>query len=145
MLQRSDGGGVFDALDRMNGQTLCGCNTVTACQVCSCYLCNINCFISTLWFSCFWKQRIKIVQIFYPIPLGVGGCTASIFFPTSSWLILEIFQSLGPGPPSKFIPAEIMKSCFYPLKCEIYSCALIGQPVGDLNKCLKHTHGLSLQ
>ncbi|KAH8508522.1 hypothetical protein H0E87_010583 [Populus deltoides] len=29
---RSDGGGVFDALDRMNGQTLCGCNTVTACQ-----------------------------------------------------------------------------------------------------------------
>uniref|UniRef100_A0A5B6ZSV3 Putative PI-PLC X domain-containing protein n=1 Tax=Davidia involucrata TaxID=16924 RepID=A0A5B6ZSV3_DAVIN len=29
---RSDGGGVFDALDRMNGQTLCGCGTVTACQ-----------------------------------------------------------------------------------------------------------------
>lgn len=29
---RSDGGGVFDALDRMNGQTLCGCSTVTACQ-----------------------------------------------------------------------------------------------------------------
>ncbi|KAF8377570.1 hypothetical protein HHK36_030952 [Tetracentron sinense] len=29
---RSDGGGVFDAVDRMNGQTLCGCNTVTACQ-----------------------------------------------------------------------------------------------------------------
>ncbi|XP_010270304.1 PREDICTED: PI-PLC X domain-containing protein At5g67130 [Nelumbo nucifera] len=30
---RSDGGGVFDALDRMNGLTLCGCSTVTACQV----------------------------------------------------------------------------------------------------------------
>ncbi|XP_028061724.1 PI-PLC X domain-containing protein At5g67130-like isoform X2 [Camellia sinensis] len=30
---RSDGGGVFDALDRMNGQTLCGCSSVTACQV----------------------------------------------------------------------------------------------------------------
>ncbi|KAF8410090.1 hypothetical protein HHK36_002612 [Tetracentron sinense] len=29
---RSDGGGVFDAVDRMNGQTLCGCSTVTACQ-----------------------------------------------------------------------------------------------------------------
>ncbi|XP_077211515.1 PLC-like phosphodiesterases superfamily protein [Tasmannia lanceolata] len=29
---RSDGGGVFDAIDRMNGQALCGCSTVTACQ-----------------------------------------------------------------------------------------------------------------
>ncbi|XP_076887451.1 PI-PLC X domain-containing protein At5g67130-like [Bidens hawaiensis] len=29
---RSDGGGVFDALDRMNGHTLCGCVSVTACQ-----------------------------------------------------------------------------------------------------------------
>ncbi|KAJ9670713.1 hypothetical protein PVL29_026939 [Vitis rotundifolia] len=29
---RSDGGGVFDVLDRMNGQTLCGCSTVSACQ-----------------------------------------------------------------------------------------------------------------
>lgn len=29
---RSDGGGVFDALDRMNGQALCGCNSVSACQ-----------------------------------------------------------------------------------------------------------------
>uniref|UniRef100_A0A2P2KJL0 Uncharacterized protein MANES_12G104600 n=1 Tax=Rhizophora mucronata TaxID=61149 RepID=A0A2P2KJL0_RHIMU len=29
---RSDGGGVFDDLDLMNGQTLCGCRTVTACQ-----------------------------------------------------------------------------------------------------------------
>ncbi|GMP23499.1 hypothetical protein CsSME_00001072 [Camellia sinensis var. sinensis] len=28
---RSDGGGVFDALDRMNGQALCGCSSVTAC------------------------------------------------------------------------------------------------------------------
>lgn len=33
ILQRSDGGGVFDVLDKMNGQTLCGCSTVTACQV----------------------------------------------------------------------------------------------------------------
>ncbi|KAL7214955.1 hypothetical protein ACSBR1_027187 [Camellia fascicularis] len=31
-MQRSDGGGVFDALDRMNGQTLCGYGSVTACQ-----------------------------------------------------------------------------------------------------------------
>ncbi|KAK1422037.1 hypothetical protein QVD17_24879 [Tagetes erecta] len=30
--KRSDGGGVFDALDRMNGQTLCGCASVTGCQ-----------------------------------------------------------------------------------------------------------------
>ncbi|KAL8143244.1 hypothetical protein V2J09_016276 [Rumex salicifolius] len=29
---RSDGGGAFDILDRMNGQRLCGCNTITACQ-----------------------------------------------------------------------------------------------------------------
>ncbi|KAF5202981.1 Pi-plc x domain-containing protein, partial [Thalictrum thalictroides] len=29
---RSDGGGVFDVLDRMNGQSLCGCSTITACQ-----------------------------------------------------------------------------------------------------------------
>ncbi|KAK9948958.1 hypothetical protein M0R45_004510 [Rubus argutus] len=29
---RSDGGGVFDAVDRMNGATLCGCSTITACQ-----------------------------------------------------------------------------------------------------------------
>ncbi|KAG6768105.1 hypothetical protein POTOM_027002 [Populus tomentosa] len=29
---RSDGGGVFDAMDRLNGQA-CGCSTVTACQV----------------------------------------------------------------------------------------------------------------
>ncbi|KAH9663627.1 PI-PLC X domain-containing protein [Citrus sinensis] len=29
---RSDGGGVFDVLDKMNGQTLCGCSTVLACQ-----------------------------------------------------------------------------------------------------------------
>ncbi|KAF6143963.1 hypothetical protein GIB67_017571, partial [Kingdonia uniflora] len=30
---RSDGEGVFDAVDRMNGQALCGCPTVTTCQV----------------------------------------------------------------------------------------------------------------
>ncbi|CAN4082933.1 unnamed protein product [Withania somnifera] len=30
---RSDGGGVFNVLDQMNGQTLCGCSTVMACQV----------------------------------------------------------------------------------------------------------------
>ncbi|XP_010263486.1 PREDICTED: PI-PLC X domain-containing protein At5g67130-like isoform X2 [Nelumbo nucifera] len=29
---RNDGEGVFDALDRMNGFTLCGCTTVSACQ-----------------------------------------------------------------------------------------------------------------
>uniref|UniRef100_A0A1D1ZHL9 PI-PLC X domain-containing protein At5g67130 n=1 Tax=Anthurium amnicola TaxID=1678845 RepID=A0A1D1ZHL9_9ARAE len=29
---RSDGGGVFDVVDRMNGQTVCGCPTVAACQ-----------------------------------------------------------------------------------------------------------------
>ncbi|BFG38848.1 hypothetical protein CerSpe_251210 [Prunus speciosa] len=29
---RSDGVGVFDAVDRMNGRTLCGCSTVNACQ-----------------------------------------------------------------------------------------------------------------
>ncbi|KAF7809844.1 PI-PLC X domain-containing protein [Senna tora] len=29
---RSDGGGVFDILDKMNGRSLCGCSTVTACQ-----------------------------------------------------------------------------------------------------------------
>ncbi|KAM7251272.1 hypothetical protein ACFE04_023155 [Oxalis oulophora] len=29
---RSDGGGVFDAVDKMNGHSLCGCSTVAACQ-----------------------------------------------------------------------------------------------------------------
>ncbi|KQJ86917.1 PI-PLC X domain-containing protein At5g67130 [Brachypodium distachyon] len=29
---RSDGGGVFDVQDRINGLTLCGCNTISACQ-----------------------------------------------------------------------------------------------------------------
>uniref|UniRef100_A0A803KXZ0 Uncharacterized protein n=1 Tax=Chenopodium quinoa TaxID=63459 RepID=A0A803KXZ0_CHEQI len=29
---RSDGPGVFDILDKMNGQSLCGCTTITACQ-----------------------------------------------------------------------------------------------------------------
>ncbi|XP_038723860.1 PI-PLC X domain-containing protein At5g67130 isoform X1 [Tripterygium wilfordii] len=29
---RSDGGGAFDALDRMNGAMVCGCSTITACQ-----------------------------------------------------------------------------------------------------------------
>ncbi|XP_057416182.1 PI-PLC X domain-containing protein At5g67130-like [Lotus japonicus] len=29
---RSDGGGVFDIVDKMNGQELCGCSTITACQ-----------------------------------------------------------------------------------------------------------------
>ncbi|OVA15852.1 Phospholipase C [Macleaya cordata] len=29
---RSDGGGVFDAVDNMNGQNLCGCSTIAACQ-----------------------------------------------------------------------------------------------------------------
>ncbi|OWM66275.1 hypothetical protein CDL15_Pgr013492 [Punica granatum] len=29
---RSDGGGVFEALDRINGQRLCGCTTIAACQ-----------------------------------------------------------------------------------------------------------------
>ncbi|KAI4330272.1 hypothetical protein MLD38_028572 [Melastoma candidum] len=29
---RSDGGGVFDVLDKINGQTLCGCSTLIACQ-----------------------------------------------------------------------------------------------------------------
>jgi len=64
MVQRSDGGGVFDAMDRMNGQA-CGCSTVTACQVYPFYLCHINCLTSTLWFSCFWKQRIKNFQFWH--------------------------------------------------------------------------------
>lgn len=29
---RSDGGGIFDIVDRMNGHSLCGCSTVAACQ-----------------------------------------------------------------------------------------------------------------
>ncbi|KAJ1256371.1 hypothetical protein BS78_K042300 [Paspalum vaginatum] len=30
---RSDGGGVFDVQDRINGLALCGCNTISTCQV----------------------------------------------------------------------------------------------------------------
>ncbi|XP_028764156.1 PI-PLC X domain-containing protein At5g67130 isoform X1 [Neltuma alba] len=29
---RSDGGGVFDVVDKMNGHALCGCSTIAACQ-----------------------------------------------------------------------------------------------------------------
>ncbi|XP_050920436.1 PI-PLC X domain-containing protein At5g67130 [Lathyrus oleraceus] len=29
---RSDGGGVFDIVDKINGHSLCGCGTVAACQ-----------------------------------------------------------------------------------------------------------------
>lgn len=32
-MQRSDGGGVFDIQDRINGLNLCGCKTITSCQV----------------------------------------------------------------------------------------------------------------
>lgn len=32
-MQRSDGGGVFEILDRMNGPVICGCETLAACQV----------------------------------------------------------------------------------------------------------------
>lgn len=42
-LQRSDGGGVFEILDRMNGPVLCGCETLAACQVIA-YL-----VVITLW------------------------------------------------------------------------------------------------
>lgn len=41
-MQRSDGGGVFDALDRMNGPTLCGCSTIAACQVCCSFMIKKN-------------------------------------------------------------------------------------------------------
>lgn len=44
LMQRSDGGGVFDTVDRMNGQSLCGCNTIAACQV-SPY----NLFLHLVW------------------------------------------------------------------------------------------------
>ncbi|XP_020581190.1 PI-PLC X domain-containing protein At5g67130 isoform X2 [Phalaenopsis equestris] len=36
---RSDGRGVFDILDRMNGLTLCGCPTVFACK---CWICSLG-------------------------------------------------------------------------------------------------------
>ncbi|KAK9285943.1 hypothetical protein L1049_025145 [Liquidambar formosana] len=49
---RSDGGGVFDAVDRMNGQTMCGCSTVTACQVCPHYNLKVHCFDYIFQFSC---------------------------------------------------------------------------------------------
>jgi hypothetical protein len=33
LMQRSNGGGVFEVVDRINGHMLCGCDTVMACQV----------------------------------------------------------------------------------------------------------------
>ena len=32
-MQRSDGGGAFQALDTLNGELLCGCDDVHACVV----------------------------------------------------------------------------------------------------------------
>lgn len=55
-LQRSDGGGVFDIQDRINGLALCGCSTLAACQVLCCFLYNLlfifyisGVFVSTIW------------------------------------------------------------------------------------------------
>lgn len=33
MMQRSDGGGTFQAVDMLNGKSLCGCDDVQACVV----------------------------------------------------------------------------------------------------------------
>jgi hypothetical protein len=62
LMQRSDGGGVFDAVDRMNGATLCGCSTVTACQVCLYYLFWHSVFFMNLFFS----PSKSVFKILYP-------------------------------------------------------------------------------
>ena len=34
LMQRSEGGGAFEAVDTLNGELLCGCNDVHSCVVC---------------------------------------------------------------------------------------------------------------
>ncbi|XP_050206411.1 PI-PLC X domain-containing protein At5g67130 [Mercurialis annua] len=64
---RSDGGGVFDVLDRMNGQTLCGCSTVTACQA------------GAPFGSC---KNIAVPST-SPVTAATGSFTGSVQFSTS--------------------------------------------------------------
>ena len=88
-MQRSDGGGVFDVVDRMNGPTLCGCSTLTACQVCLLYL-STTCSSSTFLLG------------------GGGGCVlfCFFFFPPFffaeyiflSWLLTILANPMGLNP-----------------------------------------------
>ena len=71
-MQRSDGGGVFDVVDRMNGPTLCGCSTLTACQVCLLYL-STTCSSSTFLLG------------------GGGGCVLFCFLFSLSFLLNTFF------------------------------------------------------
>lgn len=70
ILQRSDGGGVFDVLDKMNGQTLCGCSTVLACQVCP------NTYQRTLLLQIQTLDHLLLspfLLFFFVLVLGGGG------------------------------------------------------------------------
>ena len=49
IMQRSDGGGSFEAVDMLNGKLLCGCDDVHACVV-------------TLFYSLFGIQNASLVH-----------------------------------------------------------------------------------
>lgn len=54
-LQRSDGGGVFDIQDRINGLALCGCSTLAACQVLCCFIYKFIIHILYFWGLCIYN------------------------------------------------------------------------------------------
>ncbi|KAE9614300.1 putative PLC-like phosphodiesterase, TIM beta/alpha-barrel domain-containing protein [Lupinus albus] len=66
---RSDGGGVFDIVDKMNGHSLCGCTTVTACQV------------GAPFGSC---KNISAPSTIPPINYPAGSFTGSVQFSKSA-------------------------------------------------------------
>lgn len=87
VVQRSDGGGVFYDLDSMNGQRLCGCNTIAACQVC--HKTEFTCLKSIDNFSSDY-QLSHLRAYGSPIMMGFGwfSSKASISSKTGQFLIM---------------------------------------------------------
>ena len=54
-MQRSDGDGVFDVQDRINGRTLCDCDSIVVCEV-----------ITKLQAAA-WRQWEALVRFLHPV------------------------------------------------------------------------------
>lgn len=76
-MQRSDGGGVFDVLDRMNGQALCGCSSVSACQVCSIDHFSLFCLTVQKFFNVLVLRAIALFAL----------CTVYAFYHFQLWFV----------------------------------------------------------
>ena len=80
-MQRSDGRGAFQAVDRLNGKLLCGCNDVNECTV-RCLLLNLIAVCNTyiIDISMVHMSRSKEIHLF------------SIFL--AAWIVDNV-QSIG--------------------------------------------------